>query len=437
MKEKSVNTMSGSPDEAERPPFCKIEVREGINWVNMCTFFYSSMASISALAFINAALPYLLVTFLHLKENEGTVTGTVLMWNEIVVILSSSLWGLISDYVGRKPIYVIGFILIGVSLMVHPLVTTVTELVITRVVFALGASASTAMLTSLLGDYPTTATRGRSAGIMGLMSGFGALIGVFVFLRIPSWLDMGARVDGQIMYWIAGGCLLMSASVLFGGLSDIASDHKHSTIFVTIKEGFLAAKNPRIALSYLASFAARGDAILITTFLSLWIQKYHTAHGSTPAEALAASGMVSGIAQTLAIVGAPFFGFGADYMSHTLCQGVAAAFAAAGYLWMFFIAAPTGVNIYLAACVVGVGEIGMIVTSQLLVAAEAPESVRGSVSGFFSLCGSAAILVCSKFGGWLFENWSWTGPFLLVALWNVVVFLCAISLYIYERRQLA
>lgn len=35
------------------------------------------------------------------------------MWNEIVVILSCSLWGLLSDYVGRKPIYVIGFFLIG------------------------------------------------------------------------------------------------------------------------------------------------------------------------------------------------------------------------------------------------------------------------------------------------------------------------------------
>lgn len=61
--------------------------------------------------------------------------------------------------------------------MVHPLVSTVTELILVRVVFALGASATTSMLTSLLADYPTPQTRGRTAGIMGLMSGIGALAG--------------------------------------------------------------------------------------------------------------------------------------------------------------------------------------------------------------------------------------------------------------------
>jgi MFS family permease len=231
--------------EPPRVPCCKIEVRRGITLLNLGTFFYAAMTNIIALSFINAALPYLLANFLHLKENEGVrhgdpfmtlsgnVTGTVLMWNEIVVILSSSLWGISSDYLGRKPIYVIGFFLIGarsflrtilrpnlLSLMIHPLVTTVTELILIRVVFALGASATTSMLTSLLGDYPADETRGRTAGLMGLMAGVGALIGVFFFLRLPSWTNGGPRVDGQIMYWATGGTILVSASILFCGLSD-------------------------------------------------------------------------------------------------------------------------------------------------------------------------------------------------------------------------
>lgn len=47
---------------------------------------------------------------------------------------------------------------------------------------------------------------------------------------------------------------------------------------------------------------------------------------------------------------------------------------------MFFLPTPTGPLVYVAACVVGIGEIGMIVTSQLLVAAEAPKNVRLVVS---------------------------------------------------------
>lgn len=63
-------------------------------------------------------------------------------------------------------------------------------------------------------------------------------------------------------------------------------------------------------------------------------------------------------------------------MSHTLTQAIAAFFASVGYLWMFFLPAPTGSLVYVASCVVGIGEIGMIVSSQLLVAAEAPKQVR-------------------------------------------------------------
>lgn len=70
----------------------------------------------------------------------------------------------------------------------------------------------------------------------------------------------------------------------------------------------LAAKHPRIALSYVASFASRGDATVITTFLSLWVQTYELAHGKSQPAALARAGVVSGIAQTFAIIGAPFYG---------------------------------------------------------------------------------------------------------------------------------
>lgn len=123
--------MSSNLQQASLPtlPGCNIQVRKGFSLLNLFTFFYASMTNIIALSFINAALPYLLSNFLHLKDNEGAVrnffqliklegnvTGTVLMWNEIVVILSVSLWGLCSDYVGRKPIYVIGFIMIGIRL---------------------------------------------------------------------------------------------------------------------------------------------------------------------------------------------------------------------------------------------------------------------------------------------------------------------------------
>jgi len=361
----------------------------------------------------------------------------VLLWNEVVIIVTVTLWGIASDYVGRKPIYVIALILIGLSLIIHSEVSTVTQLILVRVVFALGSAAATSMLTSLLADYPTEETRGRVAGLMGLMSGFGALLAVFFFLRIPSWAKQYTTVaGGKIMYWSAGGFILCSASVLFCGLSDkTEKENKHTSILVIAKEGFLAGRNPRIALSYFGSFGARGGSILVTTFLSLWITKYGANHGMKPEDALARAGMISGIAQTLAIVGAPFFGIGGDYFSRVGLQAVAAVFAAGGYFWIYSLDSPDAGVIYAAACLVGIGEIGMIISSQLLVAAASPKELRGSISGFFSLCGSVSILVCSKFGGWLFEHWTMTAPFFFVACWTVLVLVLSVALYLYERRE--
>jgi len=175
--------------------------------------------------------------------------------------------------------------------------------------------------------------------------------------------------------------------------------------------------------------AARGDAIIITSFLALWVNKWEIDRG-TPEEAIAAAGVITGIAQTVALIFAPAFGIASDYIDRTLCQTIAAFVAVLGYLWMFFLSDPTGTVAKIAVCFVGIGEIGVIVTSQILVASEAPKEIRGSVSGFFGLAGSISILVCTKVGGYLFDHWRESGPFLFVALFNLIVFIFGVILSI-------
>lgn len=46
---------------------------------------------------------------------------------------------------------------------------------------------------------------------------------------------------------------------------------RHASITKILKEGLLAARNPIIALAYAAGFGARGDSIIATIFLSLWV----------------------------------------------------------------------------------------------------------------------------------------------------------------------
>jgi MFS family permease len=413
-------------------PIIKLELEPGITILNLCTFLYASMVNVCSLVFVNAAMPYLLINFLHIPEDvQGDRTGDIGLYNELIIIATITIWGTLSDKIGRKIVYVLGFVIMGISLFLHPTIDSFAVLIIYRILFALGASASVAMLTSLLADYPTNESRGRAGGVMGLVSGLGALLGLFGFLQIPKWAGLTSTIaNGQIMYWCVAGWLIVSAVILFVGLAPGANPkNKHESYFTIIKDGFIAAKNPKIALSYCSSFAARGDSVVVTSLLSLWINQYEIAHGSTPEHAASQAGVISGVCQTIALISAPLFGFLSDKYDRVFCQTLAALVATVGYFFLFMVQSPEGPLVFIAVSIVGVGEIGMVISSQILFTSEAPEQVRGAASGFFGLCGSLSVLMSSKLGGYLFSNWTPTAPFFLVGIYNALVFIFGSILY--------
>jgi hypothetical protein len=162
-----------------------------------------------------------------------------------------------------------------------------------------------------------------------------------------------------------------------------------------LKEGVQAARRAEVLLAYVSSFAARGDSVVrfhftylrhqslelarlglalcgllqclifvvsfmqvLSTFLTLWISKYYTEHGHSSEEALSRGGVISGIAQTCALIFAPFVGFAADKLTRTMTLLISSVIATAGYLWMFLIDDPVGGSIIGGAILVGCGEIG-------------------------------------------------------------------------------
>ena len=56
----------------------------------------------------------------------------------------------------------------------------------------------------------------------------------------------------------------------------------------------------------------------------------------------------------------------------------------------------------------------------------APAKTRGSVIGTFTACGALGMLIASGVGGFLFDNWTNTGPFLFMGIINAGVLLFAI-----------
>ena len=71
--------------------------------------------------------------------------------------------------------------------------------------------------------------------------------------------------------------------------------------------------------------------------------------------------------------------------------------------------------------VIGVAEIGMVVCSMALVTGTyVPSSSKGAVSGVYSVFGAAGILLSTKIGGVLFDNWNQGGPFFVMGIMHIV-----------------
>jgi len=106
-----------------------------------------------------------------------------------------------------------------------------------------------------------------------------------------------------------------------------------------------------------------------------------------------------------------------------------------GYASICFVEDPTGTYGMICACIIGVGEIGVIVAAQSLTSRQAPPKVRGAVGGTAGLFGSLGILFCSKLGGHLYDTWDPTGPFLLFSCCNALLIVVALVVYIRTGDQ--
>lgn len=228
----------------------------------------------------------------------------------------------------------------------------------------------------------------------------------------------------------------MTILIAFFGLQKKAVNqtHHHEKFTSIIIGGLKASKNPNIFLSYLSSFAARGDSIIVSTFLITFIQNYGKANGVDPKAALTRAGEISGFVQVAALCFAPVIGFIADKVNRTLLMIIVAAISCVGYALFGLIEDPYNWSgeLIVAVVSVGIGEMGILVMCQSLLAQHAPKNETGAVSGFFAFSGSVGILIATTVGGYLFDSWREGAPFIIFSIFNGIVFIAATIIFIYQ-----
>lgn len=102
-----------------------------------------SLFSISFLVFLNSSISFVITDLIGVKKGVGDIVGTLGFVDEIVALVACPIWGLVSDRLGVRTVAVIGYSVIGVSLLLFVQARNVyPELLLARIFFAAGATAA-------------------------------------------------------------------------------------------------------------------------------------------------------------------------------------------------------------------------------------------------------------------------------------------------------
>ncbi|MEJ2139520.1 MAG: MFS transporter [Gammaproteobacteria bacterium] len=423
--------------------FGPVTLSAGVTPRHVLCYLFAALISIGMFTYLMSLTPYILKVNLGIPEAEhGRVIGNLQFLQEIVVIACIGWWGAMSDRFGRRAIYIVGWMLMGLAYTVYSFATTLTELFFLRIVFALAVAATTTNLSAILADYPQEPSRGKLTGIAFLLNGLGAVAFFAGLNKLPEiYQAQGASETwaGHYAYLTVAAIAFVAAVVMLGLKPGRPEGVEPKTpVLQLISEGVKAARNKRIGVAYFGAFAARADMAIITLYLILWVVQSGNAAGLSTAEAQARAGMFVGVCSLAAVVWAPLFGFVADKIDRlTLCV-IGFGLAALGYAWLGMLDNVLSFAVVIPTLIlVGVGQSSTQLACTVLLGEECPAAYRGSVFGVQAFFGAIGILAISWGGGQLFDRVGPASPFLAVAVANACVFGAAAVLRMRERAASA
>lgn len=415
-----------------------IWLQPGVSRLNGWTLLYVLFASIGLLVFLNFQQPYVLEVMLGIPaEEHGRVIAKMGLVHEIVLISLVGPFGALADRIGRRPVLALGYLFVAAGYMAYPFATSVIELTAFRAVFAIGAAAVICTFTTVLTDYPQENSRGKMVAIGSILNGVGLSIIAGVGGQVISRLTaegLDPVVAGRIAITGVGMIGFLSAAFVLYGLrgEQLKLEHEKIPLVTLLKEGFGAARNPRIALAYASAFIARGDNVVVGAYLSLWVQQAGLAINMSPGDAQAKAAIMIPIIMAAPLPIAALFGYFSDKIDRVTGLIIASGLGAIGYLAFGSLESPLlGIAIPIGI-ILGCGMITSVISGQTLIGQEADPRITGSTLGAFNFFGSVGTLVATVLGGYLFDIWTEGGPFLMMGIGSTLI--CSFAIYVRLRH---
>ncbi|SPO20755.1 uncharacterized protein UTRI_00231 [Ustilago trichophora] len=139
-----------------------------VTWRNAIAFLIHCSASILFLVFLNASQPFLIHQLesntnkkgSHPSSRAGSLSGSLIFYDELLSAFASLVWGALAEIVGLAVVTSISYLFIAMGLVSYTFPTRPwPDLIPARLVFAIGGSGATAMLSGILSEYSSSSKK--------------------------------------------------------------------------------------------------------------------------------------------------------------------------------------------------------------------------------------------------------------------------------------
>lgn len=419
-----------------------VAIEPGVRAGHMWTALYASFVNIGLATTVAVMTPYVLSANLGVPlDRQGSALGVLNLVNEIALLFVFGLAGAFADRFGRRAVYAIGFLATAAGYVLFPLATSLWDLSLYKVVYAIGIGATTGMLSTILADYVKARDRGKIVALSGILNGLGVVVLALAIGKLPAVFvadGMSEKAAGQAALGVAAVMCVISAAVMWLGLKPGVSTRavERPKLSTQLGVGLAAAKaNPRIVVAYASAFVARGDLAIVGAYAIAWGKKAALENGASLADALDQGKIPFIVAQSAALLWPVVVALMIDKAHRLTALAACMLLGGVGYLATMFIDDPLSKAAMPLFVLLGIGQISAFIGSQALIGKEAPEEGRGAVIGFFNLCGAFGILVLGTLGGVLFDVIGPASPFVLVGILNAVVGIACVVLRVKEAKS--
>lgn len=371
------------------------------------------------------------------REHEGTILGVILVIQLVIKVSGSLILGHFTDKYGRRMMLFVATILIFIGAFLIPSMKSVFPgFVFAKIFFALGNTIL--LILPFNADYVHDDSKGKASGLSITISAMGAIIG-----NISLKLFLLNNVSLGNIYYIWGVIVLVIFNLNNLGLKAgryyykvknnfPTSDH-HLSFSEILGDAYdVFKKTPWLLIALFLQILGNADFYILTVIFAIFIKSLYP-EGTPDSVSNMAVNNIQTITLVPALLSNIFYGWYID-RTRKIMNAVYTALIGGiiGFSFAITVHQPTDIALRIGGVILGCTLTGIYTSAQFLGNTYFPQEKRGVLLGVMGAFGYIGYMILAVGGGYLFDVWIRTAPFILNVVFLVI---CLIGVfYIYKVK---